>query len=130
MANNRLARTNDDIQRVLSELLRNVKDPRVQQGMISVTRVETTGDLRYAKVWLSVYGLKDEKEFRRGLKSASGWLRKELASSMNLRYTPELIFELDHSIEYGAHINELISSLDIRQDEEDPAEEAGAEEEP
>ena len=57
MANNRLARTNDDIQRVLSELLRNVKDPRVQQGMISVTRVETTGDLRYAKVWLSVYGM-------------------------------------------------------------------------
>ena len=130
MANNRLARTNDDIQRVLSELLRNVKDPRVQQGMISVTRVETTGDLRYAKVWLSVYGLKDEKEFRRGLKSASGWLRKELASSMNLRYTPELVFELDHSLEYGAHINELISSLDIRQDEEDAAEEAGAEEEP
>ena len=130
MANNRLARTNDDIQRVLSELLRNVKDPRVQQGMISVTRVETTGDLRYAKVWLSVYGLKDEKEFRRGLKSASGWLRKELARSMNLRYTPELVFELDHSIEYGAHINELICSLDIRQDEEDAAEEAGAEEEP
>ena len=125
MANNRLARTNDDIQRVLSELLRNVKDPRVQQGMISVTRVETTGDLRYAKVWLSVYGMKDEKEFKRGLKSASGWLRKELASSMNLRYTPELVFELDHSIEYGAHINELISSLDIRQDEKD----AGAEEE-
>ena len=129
MANNRLARTNDDIQRVLSELLRNVKDPRVQQGMISVTRVETTGDLRYAKVWLSVYGMKDEKEFRRGLKSASGWLRKELASSMNLRYTPELVFELDHSIEYGAHINELISSLDIRQDEEEETEEAGAEEE-
>ena len=125
MANNRLARTNDDIQRVLSELRRNVKDPRVQQGMISVTRVETTGDLRYAKVWLSVYGMKDEKEFKRGLKSASGWLRKELASSMNLRYTPELVFELDHSIEYGAHINELISSLDIRQDEEN----AGAEEE-
>ena len=133
MANNRLARTNDDIQRVLSELLRNVKDPRVQQGMISVTRVETTGDLRYAKVWLSVYGMENEKEFRRGLMSASGWLRKELASSMSLRYTPELVFELDHSIEYGAHINELISSLDIRQDEEDEADEAegaGAEEEP
>ena len=129
MANNRLARTNDDIQRVLSELLRNVKDPRVQQGMISVTRVETTGDLRYAKVWLSVYGMKDEKEFKRGLKSASGWLRKELASSMNLRYTPELVFELDHSIEYGAHINELISSLDIHQDEEEETEEVGAEEE-
>ncbi len=116
MANNRLARTNDDIQRVLSELLRNVKDPRVQQGMISVTRVETTGDLRYSKIWLSVMGLKREKEFRRGLKSASGWLRRELGASLNLRYTPELVFELDHSIEYGAHINEVINSLDIKHD--------------
>ena len=116
MANNRIARTNDDIQRVLSELLRNVKDPRVQQGMISVTRVETTGDLRYAKVWLSVYGMQSEKEFRRGLKSASGWLRRELANSMSLRYTPELVFELDHSIEYGAHINEVINSLEINHD--------------
>ena len=60
--------------------------------------------------------------------SASGWRRKELAKSMDLRYTPELVFELDHSIEYGAHINELISSLDIRQDEEDTVKE-GAEEE-
>ncbi len=118
MANNRIARTNDDIQRVLSELLRSVKDPRVQQGMISVTRVETTGDLRYAKVWLSVYGMKDEKEFRRGLKSASGWLRRELAGSMHLRWTPELVFELDHSIEYGAHISRIIEDLDIHDEEE------------
>lgn len=118
MANNRIARTNDDIQRVLSELLRSVKDPRVQQGMLSVTRVETTGDLRYAKVWISVYGLQDEKEFRRGLKSASGWLRRELAKSLSLRYTPELMFELDHSIEYGAHISSLLNELDIRPDEE------------
>ena len=118
MANNRIARTNDDIQRVLSELLRSVKDPRVQQGMLSVTRVETTGDLRYAKVWISVYGLQDEKEFRRGLKSASGWLRRELAKSLSLRYTPELVFELDHSIEYGAHISSLLNELDIRPDEE------------
>ena len=117
MANNRIARTNDDIQRVLSELLRSVKDPRVQQGMLSVTRVETTGDLRYAKVWISVYGMKDEKEFRRGLKSASGWLRRELAKSLSLRYTPELV-ELDHSIEYGAHISSLLNELDIRPDEE------------
>ena len=118
MANNRLARTNDDIQRVLSELLRNVKDPRVQQGMISVTRVETTGDLRYCKLWLSVMGLENEKEFRRGIKSAGPWLRRELGSVLNLRYTPELVFELDHSIEYGAHINEVLNSLDIRQDGE------------
>ena len=117
MASSRLARTNDDIQRVVASLLRNVKDPRVQQGMISVTRVETTGDLRYSKIWLSVMGMKDEKEFRKGLKSASGWLRRELGSAMNLRYTPELVFEIDHSIEYGAHISQVINSLDIKQDE-------------
>ena len=119
MPSNKLARTNDDIQRVLSAHLRNIKDPRVQQGMISVTRVETTGDLRYAKVWLSVLGLENEKEFKKGLKSASGWLRRELGSSLNLRYTPELVFELDHSIEYGAHINELINSLEIAHDKDE-----------
>ena len=119
MSSNKIGRINDDIQRVLSKLLTEVKDPRVQQGMISVTRVETTGDLRYSKIWLSVMGMQDEKEFKRGLKSASGWLRHELGSSMNLRYTPELVFEIDHSIEYGAHINEVINSLKIDHDGED-----------
>ena len=123
MASNKLARTNDDIQFVISKLLREVKDPRVQQGMISVTRVETTGDLRYSKIYLSVLGMQDEKEFKRGLRSASGYLRRELGNSMKLRYTPELIFEIDHSIEYGAHINEVINSLDIRHDEDETTEE-------
>lgn len=115
---NRIGRTNDDIQRVLSNLLRQVKDPRVQQGMISVTRVETTGDLRYAKVWLSVLGELDEREFKRGLKSCGPWLRRELGSVLSLRYTPELVFELDHSIEYGAHISKLIEELDTGREEE------------
>lgn len=119
MASNKLARTNDDIQFALSALLREVKDPRVQQGMISVTRVETTGDLRYSKVWLSVLGMQDEKEFKKGLKSASGWLRKELGERMKLRYTPELVFEIDHSIEYGAHISQVIANLDISADEDE-----------
>ena len=119
MPSNKLARTNDDIQRVLAAKLREIKDPRVQHGMISVTRVETTGDLRYAKVWLSVLGLENEKEFRRGLKSAAGWLRHELGQSLELRYTPELVFEVDHSIEYGAHISQVIQSLDIRPDEDE-----------
>ena len=118
MASNKIARINDDIQFCLSRYLRDIKDPRVQQGMISVTRVETTGDLRFAKVWLSCMGLENEKEFKKGLKSASGWLRRELGSSLNLRYTPELVFEIDHSIEYGAHINKIISSLDIENDDE------------
>ena len=119
MASNKLQRINEDIQYALSELIRNVKDPRVQQGMISVTRVETTGDLRYSKIWLSVMGLQNEKEFYKGLKSASGWLRRELGQSLKLRNTPELTFELDHSIEYGAHINEMISKLNIEAGEDD-----------
>ena len=119
MPSNKLARTNDDIQLVMSKLLREIKDPRVNQGMISVTRVETPGDLRYSKIWLSVMGLQNEKEFKKGLKSAAGWLRRELGSSLKLRNTPELTFELDHSIEYGAHINELISNLDIKHDEDE-----------
>ena len=122
MASNRLGRTNDDIQRVIAAKLREIKDPRIQQGMISVTRVETTSDLRYSKIWLSVMGMEDEKGFRKGLKSASGWLRRELGSSLNLRYTPELVFEIDHSIEYGAHINDIISSLDIKHDGDEPDE--------
>lgn len=109
MAGYRLDRTNDDIQIVLSELLRSIKDPRVNQGMISVTRTETTGDLRYCTVFLSVFGLRDEKELKKGLKSASGWLRRELAHRLNIRYTPELIFELDTSIEHGAYINSIIN---------------------
>ena len=109
MAGFKLERTNDDIRIVLSDLLRSIKDPRVNQGMLSITRTDTTGDLRYCKVYLSVYGLENEKELKKGLKSASGWLRRELGSKLSLRYTPELIFELDDSIEHGAHINRIMS---------------------
>lgn len=113
MANStRMGRINDDIQLALSSLLRSVKDPRVQQGLISITRVETTGDLRYAKVWLSVLGELNEKEFKRGLKSCGPWLRRELGASLNLRYTPELVFELDHSMEYGAKISRMIEEIE------------------
>lgn len=116
---NKIFRTNEEIQRVLSTLLRQIKDPRVNQGMLSITRVDTTGDLRYSKVYLSVLGMADEKELKKGLKSASGWLRRELGQALNLRYTPELVFEVDRSIEQGAHINRIISGLDIKTDLED-----------
>ncbi len=109
MAGHRLDRTNDDIRIVLSELLRSVKDPRVNQGMLSITRTETTGDLRYCKVFLSCFGMNSEKDLKRGLKSASGWLRHELGAKLDLRYTPELIFELDDSISHGAHISKIMS---------------------
>jgi len=120
MASNKLQRTNDDIQFVLSNLLRQVKDPRVNQGSLtSITRVDTTGDLRYCKVYVSVLGEVNEKEFKKGVKSASPWLRRELGIALNLRYTPELIFELDKSIEYGAHIHSVMESLNISGDSED-----------
>ena len=120
MSSNKLARINDDIQYTVSQLLREVKDPRIQdQGMISVTRVETTGDLKYSKIWLSVYGLKEEKEFKKGLKSVAPWMRRELGNRMKLRNTPQLVFELDHSIEYGAHINDLINQLNTESSPEE-----------
>ena len=105
MASNRIQRINEDVQRCLAGLIREIKDPRVNQGMISITGVDVTGDLRWCKVYISVLGLESEKGFLKGLRSASGWLRKELGHALSLRYTPELVFQLDKSIEYGAHIN-------------------------
>ena len=124
MPSNHLNRINEDIRLCMSNLLREVKDPRVQQGMISVTAAEATGDLKYCKIYLSVLGLQSEKEFKRGLKSASGWLRRELGHRLSLRNTPELTFTLDHSIEEGAHINRILAELDIPEadDEADDAE--------
>ncbi len=112
MASNRIAGINQAIQKELSELLRNVKDPRVQNLMISITRVETTPDLRWAKVCVSFLEENKAADAMKGLKSASGWLRRELGRTLQLRYTPELQWELDDSITYGAKMLELINSLD------------------
>ncbi len=112
MASNKILRINEDIRRVLSSLLREVKDPRLQQGMLSITEVDTTGDLRFAKVYISVLGEADEKELKKGLRSASGYLRRELGAKLDLRYTPELIFELDGSIARGAKISKLLNELE------------------
>ena len=96
----------------LSDLLRTrVKDPRV--GFASITRVEMSGDLRYAKVFVSVMGDNEEqKETMKGLKNATGFLRHELASRLTLRFMPELVFKLDHSIEEGSRILELINKVE------------------
>lgn len=112
MASNRIGRINEEIQRELASLIPNVKDPRVT-GMISVTAVETTPDLRYAKVYVSMLDKSGAKEVVKGLKSASGYLRRELGRSLKLRYTPELVFEEDHSIDKGAHILELLRNPEV-----------------
>lgn len=109
MASNRIGRINEEIQRELSAQFRQLKDPRVSQvGMVSITRVDTTSDLRYAKIYVSVLDKSQEKDVLKGLKSASGFLRRELGHALQLRYTPELQFTGDDSIEHGAHILELL----------------------
>lgn len=108
MASNRIGRINEEIQRELADQLRRLKDPRVSQvGMVSITRVDTTGDLRYSKIYVSVW-IKSGKGCAEGTKSASGFLRRELGHALQLRYTPELQFIADDSIAYGAHILEVL----------------------
>ena len=109
MASNRIGRINEEIQRELADQLRRLKDPRVSQvGMVSITRVDTTGDLRYSKIYVSVLDKNQEKDVLKGLKSASGFLRRELGHALQLRYTPELQFIADDSIAYCAHILEVL----------------------
>ena len=112
MASNRIGRINEEIQRELSALLRQVKDPRVQGGMVTVTHVDTTSDLRYARIYVSALNKDQEKDMLKGLKSAAGFLRRELGRALQLRYTPELQFIADDSIQHGAHILEVLRQVE------------------
>ena len=124
MASNRIGRINEEIQRELSCQLRRLKDPRVSQvGMVSITRVDTTGDLRYARVYISVLDKAQEKEVLKGLKSAAGFLRRELGHTLQLRYTPELQFIGDNSIQHGAHILEMLRQVERADQARDTQEE-------
>ena len=111
MASNRINRINEEIMKELSSLLRTVKDPRVQDTMISVTRVETTPDLRYTKVYVSFLQEDRAKDAMAGLKSAGGYLRRELGHNLQLRYAPEIVWSLDDSITYGAKMLDIINNL-------------------
>ena len=112
MASNRIGRINEEIQRELASLIPNVKDPRVS-GLISVTAVDTTPDLRYAKIYISVLDKSDCAQVLKGLKSASGYLRRELGHALQLRYTPELTFVRDDSIDQGAHIPDMLRNPNV-----------------
>ena len=112
MPSNRIGRINEEIQRELAALIPTVKDPRVS-GMISVTAVETTPDLKFAKIYISALDKGGEEQVLRGLKSASGYLRRELGRALQLRYTPELSFVQDDSIVKGAHILELLRDPEV-----------------
>ena len=118
MASNRILLINEEIQKELSALLRTVKDPRVQDVMISITRVETTPDLRYTKVYVSFLQEDKAADAMKGLKSAAGFLRRQLGANLRLRYAPEIVWTLDDSITYGAKMLKLINSLEVKHDEE------------
>ena len=118
MASNRIGRINEEIQKELASLLRNLKDPRVQDTMISITHVEATPDLRYAKIFVSFLQEDRAADALKGLKSAGGYLRRELGRALQLRYTPELVWELDDSITYGAKMLKLINSLEVESNDE------------
>ena len=124
MSQQRIGRINEEIQKELSSLIRTLKDPRVQNAMISITSVDTTGDLRYAKVYVSVLQKERAREVLKGLKSAGGFLRREIGQKLQLRYTPELVFVEDDSITKGAKMYELLSSLHIEKDDTDEASDA------
>ena len=111
MSATRMGRINEEIQRAMSELIRTVKDPRVQ-GLISITRVDTTADLKYAKIYVSVLDKQDADQVVKGLKSAAGYLRRELGRALSLRATPELTFIQDDSMVKGAHILQVMEDLD------------------
>ena len=112
MASNRIGRINEEIQREMSSLIRTVKDPRVS-GMISITAVETTPDLKYCKVFVSMLDKSDCSQVLKGLKSASGYLRRELGRTLNLRNTPQLSFVQDDSIDKGAYILGLLRDPEV-----------------
>ena len=112
MAKHRIGRINDEMQKEIANVLREVKDPRIKDAFISITAVDATPDLKFAKVYYSALN-GDKKEIARGLRSSAGYIRRQLAQSMNLRMTPELTFIEDHSIEHGAHISKLLEGIEF-----------------
>ena len=120
MANYRRGRINDEVQRELASILRDVKDPRVSGAFVSITAVDVTPDLKFAKIYYSSL-MGDKKELAKGLRAASGYIRSQIAQRLNLRITPELTFILDDSVAHGAHISKLLNSITFTEDFEESA---------
>ena len=120
MAKYRRARVNDEVGRVVAQAIRSVKDPRVAGELIMVTHCDGSGDLKYAKVYFSVYGADAEKikEIKKGLYSAAGFIRHTVAETLNMRATPEFNFEYDDAIKRGADIFELLKKTGVTSDDE------------
>ena len=108
---NRMEKVNEEFKRKIGEIIdQDLKNPNVT-GLISVTKVNTSSDLKTARVYISIINSKSKKNTLQGLKNATGFIRSELAKRVNLRYTPELIFELDETMEYGAKIDNILKEI-------------------
>ena len=118
MANYRKGRINEEMQREVAKILRNVKDPRVSEAFISITGAEVTPDLKYAKIYYSAMS-GDKKQIKQGFRAASGFIRGQLSKNLNLRITPELTFIEDSSIEYGARISSILEKITYSDDKEE-----------
>ena len=128
MAKYRQGRINDEFQKEVAMILRDVKDPRVSNAFISVTAAEVTPDLKFAKVYYSSL-MGDKKEIKMGLRAAAGFIRGQIARRMNLRITPEITFVEDGSIEYGAKISKILEGITITDPDEEETEESSESEE-
>lgn len=106
-------RINEDIKYYVSKIIReDIKNPKIT-GVISITSVNTTKDLRYAKIYVSIFGTKYTHQTFNELKKSSGYIRKQLASMLKARNIPDLVFELDDSMEYGSHMDEVLKKLEL-----------------
>ncbi len=115
---NRMGRIDEEYRKELSQIISyELKNPNVT-GLVSVTKVKVTNDLKYAKIYVSIMNSKNIKNTLAGLKKSSGFIRSELAKRINLRNTPELIFELDDSLEYGARIDKILNDILPKKEEE------------
>ncbi len=112
MANFNLQRLSEDIKREISAAVSDVKDPRVAKNLVTVTHCEVTSDLSYCKVKIACMGGEQRTESAvEGMKAASGFLKKRIASAIRIRKMPELVFMPDNSLEYSEHIEKIISEL-------------------
>ncbi len=108
---NRMDKVNEELRKEISLVIdQKLKNPNIT-GIISVTKVKTSSDLRYARVYISLINSKSKKNTLEGIKNASGFIRTEIAKSVNLRYTPELTFEIDESMEYGSKIENILKEI-------------------
>ena len=113
MPSYKLGRTTEDIRREVSAILRELKDPRVSGCMLSVVRVEVTNDLSYCTVYVSAMeGMETAENAVKGLKSAAGYVRRELGNRLKLRHVPEMIFKATDSIEYSANISRILHDFE------------------